>query len=542
MKKSLTQLPQWQALKFHHESMRYHSLNNLFADNINRRQQFRLSAAGLYLDYSKSHVNSKTMYLLADLAKACEVPQKIQALLQGKIVNESEKNPALHTALRNLSGCPIYVNNQNVMPCIQDTLGRMKTIVEQVQTCQYLGYSGKPIKEVVNVGVGGSHWGPLLIYQALKTDKSSIRCHFITNLDKAAFLNVTRDLNPETTLFIITSKSFTTPETITNFHHVKTWLSEKISPALFPHHLIAVTAEIEKAKALGFSDKNIFSLWPWVGGRYSIWSSVGLSAAMAIGWQRFYEFLAGAEVMDQHFREADLLNNMPVVLALLSTWYSNFFNFQNHAIIPYSQNLSVLPDYLQQLHMESLGKHCQQDGRLVDYSTGTVIFGGVGTDSQHSFHQFFFQGATPVSIDFILPLKNSESEDYQFSLIANCIAQTNALMQGYPRQQVYDDLITQKIDANRIKSLVPHKIIPGNRPSNTLILEKLTSRHLGALLALYEHKVFIQSVIWNINAFDQWSVERGKKLSGELLANLESHQATNTSETSLIQWISEMNH
>jgi glucose-6-phosphate isomerase len=522
--KSLTQCPEWLVLQAQQQKMASVKLHDLFAQDPDRAQRFNISAAGLYLDYSKNHVDQDTINLLIQLAHVRQLPQQINALFNGEIVNQSEKMPALHTALRHMQSSPVFVQGQNVIPVIHASWDKMKNLTARIQQDQYLGYSGKPIRDIVNVGVGGSHWAPTLLYHALKSDVvSTLRCHFIANLDEAAFLNVVRYLNPETTLFIITSKSFSTAETMQNYYRAKRWLLSAASKeTLFKDQLIAVTENIEKAHELGFADENIFPLWSWVGGRFSIWSAVGLAAAIVIGWDKFYEFLSGADAMDQHFQQADLSQNMPVLLALLSIWYNNFFDWHSHAIIPYSQCLAYLPGYLQQLHMESLGKRCQQDGRAVDYATGTIIFGDVGTDSQHSFHQFFFQGTARVPIDFILPLSNPYNHRYQLRMVANCLGQSKTLMQGYESTQIYQDLQAQGLNSQMIEVLVPHKIIPENSPTNTILMNELTPRHLGALLALYEHKVYVQSVIWNINAFDQWGVERGKKLSQDLLASLEN--------------------
>lgn len=530
---SIKECPQWQELQAHQKKISAISLNDLFLQDSQRAERFNVAVSGLYLDYSKNHIDQQAVDLLIQLAQSCHLPEKISALFNGGIVNQSEQKPALHTALRNLSESPIYVEGENVMPLIHSVWDKMKTVIAQVRQEKYLGYSGKPIRDVVNIGVGGSHWGPLLLYNTFITDVTKIRCHFISNLDEAAFLNVMRYLNPETTLFVVSSKSFTTEETMENFQRAKRWLiSAASSEHAMKHQLLAVTANIEKARELGFMDKHIFALWPWVGGRYSVWSAVGLSAAIAIGWDRFYEFLSGAYAMDQHFQQAELCENMPVLLALLSIWYNNFFGTDSFAIIPYSQCLASLPGYLQQLHMESLGKSCQQNGAPVDYSTGVICFGDAGTDSQHSFHQLFFQGTSRVRIDFILPLKNPYNNRYQLQMIANCIGQSKVLMQGYHEEQIHQDLIKKGLNAKAIESLIPHKIILGNIPTNTIIMNDLKPQQLGALLALYEHKTFVQSVIWNIDAFDQGGVERGKYLAKDLLSDLKSKRINPTWDAS----------
>lgn len=516
MMEPLTQCASWLALHEQKKKMAATSLNALFAHDADRATRFNLSVANLYLDYSKNHIDAETQNLLVQLAQERNVSQQINALFNGEIVNQSEKMPSLHTALRDV---------KNPMPTVKSVWNKMKLLIQQIQQGKYLGYSGKPIRDVVNIGVGGSHWGPLLLYTAFKAYASRVRCHFISNLDEEAFLSVVRYLNPETTLFIATSKSFATEEMLENFKRAKRWLISAASQEnLIKNQLLAVTAEAEKARALGFSDEQIFLTLSYMGGRYSVWSAVGLSAAIALGWDCFYEFLSGAYAMDQHFRQAELSKNMPVLLALLSIWYINFFDIGSQGIIPYSQCLSPLPGYLQQLHMESLGKSHQQDGRPVDYPTEVVTFGDAGTDSQHSFHQLFLQGTAKVHIDFILPCKNPKSNHYQWRMMANCLGQSKTFMQGYTAEQIHRDLQTQGLDEKTIAFLTPHKVIPGNVATNTILMDQLTPASLGALLALYEHKVFVQSVIWNIDAFDQGGVDRGKKLARALLRSLETRQ------------------
>lgn len=518
----LTQTQQWQALQQHYQAMMHVHMRNLFLENPKRCERFYLEAAGLCLDYSKNRITTDTMELLFSLATSREVASQIEALFTGNFVNFTENHPALHTALRNLSGKPIYVNKANVMLKIAATWDKMATFINTIYADNYKGFSGKPIRDIVNIGIGGSDLGPLMAYHALEPyARKKLRFHFISNQDEFHILETLKKMNPSTTLFIVTSKSFTSKETIDNANIAKQWLMSAVGDEeLVKKHFVAVTAQPNKACEYGILPEAIFPLWEWVGGRYSIWSAVGLSVAIAIGMDNFKDFLAGAYAMDQHFRSAEFPRNMPVILALLTIWYNNFFCTQSRAIIPYSQQLLYFPDYLKQLHMESQGKTIQRDGKPVDYATGCIVWGGVGSNSQHSFHQLFLQGNQLAPIDFILPLKNYCSNCYQYELIANCLSQSETLMRGYNLQEVLQDLREQNIDEKEANFLAKHKTIMGNYPSNTILLEKITPYTLGALLALYEHKVYVQSLIWNINAFDQWGVERGKKMAKTILQDL----------------------
>ncbi len=467
-----------------------------FATDPKRGEKFSLEVSGLYLDFSKNIFTEETLSLLVGLAEQRLLSEKIEGLFNGVPLNTSEDLPALHVALRDI---------ESPTNAIRSVWQRLQLLASQLQAGVYAGYSGKPIRDVVNIGVGGSHLGPLMTGYALKPYANSLlHFHFISNQDQTAGLETLQNLNPETTLVIITSKSFTTKETMDNADRAKRWLlSAAYDELAIRPQLIAVTADVGRACAYGIREDNIFPMWEWVGGRFSIWSAVGVSLILSIGWDHFYEFLRGAHSMDCHYRQADLSQNMPVILALLSLWYVNFFNAQTHAIIPYSQRLLHLPEYLKQLHMESQGKCVQNDGAAIDYATGPVVWGGIGTDSQHSFHQLFLQGTVQVPIDFILPLKNHPNDSCQLAQMANCLGQSETLLLGYYEERA------------------PHKIIRGNNPSNTLLMDALTPYQLGALLALYEHKVFTQCALWNINPFDQWGVERGKKCSSEILLGLQ---------------------
>ncbi|WP_423062524.1 glucose-6-phosphate isomerase [Candidiatus Paracoxiella cheracis] len=531
----LTQTSQWHALQTHYRNIANAHMRDLFLADPRRGEEFFLEAAGLYLDYSKNRITTETMQRLIELANVMRVAPQIESLFKGDLVNCTEKTAALHTALRNLGDKPVLVNGRDVMLDIHASWDQMKTWSDLIRSGHYKGFSGKAIQDVVNIGVGGSDLGPLMVYQALMPYvQNNIRCHFISNQDEFHIRETLKRLNPETTLFIITSKSFGTKETLDNANRAKQWLLDVVGDETrIKPHFLAITAKAERAINFGLLPDHIFPLWEWVGGRYSIWSSVGLSLAIAIGMERFQEFLAGAYAMDQHFRHTELSQNMPVILALLTIWYSNFFHAQSRAIIPYSQQLLYLPDYLKQLHMESQGKSIQRDGDPVDYATGVIIWGGIGSNSQHSFHQLFLQGNQLAPIDFILPLKNYSTNRCQYDLIANCLSQSETLMHGYDLEQVMNDLHHQGIRQEEANMLAPHKIISGNYPSNTILMECITPYNLGALLALYEHKIYVQSLIWNINAFDQWGVERGKTIARKILKNLEQSLLTNEPDNSM---------
>ena len=508
----LTDTIEWNALKQHHRDVAGLRMSDLFLNDATRSHQFSLEVAGLCLDYSKNRITSQTMKLLSDLAKKCNVVAQVELLFSGKEVNATENRAALHTALRHLGDTPVYVKADDVMPKIKSTWVKMEKWIDRIRSGHYRGYSGKPFRDIVNIGVGGSDLGPVMLYQALKPyTKEPLRCHMISNQDEFHINEVLAPLNPETTLFIVVSKSFATKETMDNAEIAKRWLySEAQDQEIIKNHLVAVTEKVDDALSYGIRAEFIFPVWSWVGGRYSIWSAVGLSVALAVGMAHFNDFLSGAYAMDRHFQQAEYLHNMPVILALLTVWYNNFFHAQSRAIIPYSQQLLYLPDYLKQLHMESQGKTTQRDGRRVDYATGPIIWGGIGSNSQHSFHQLLLQGNQLSPIDFILPAKNYRGDALQYKLIASCLSQSETLMRGYHEEQVIQDLHEQGLDPAAVSQLAPHKSIEGNYPSNTLLMEKITPYTMGALLALYEHKVYVQSLIWNINAFDQWGVERGK--------------------------------
>jgi glucose-6-phosphate isomerase len=497
MNTSLTNLPEWQALQQHQQIIAPLHMRDLFHHDAERFTKFSLSAASIFLDYSKNRITNETLLLLNNLATRCQLEKQIHDLFNGASVNHSENRPALHTALRDRTIPSIRVDGKNIMPDIRATQAKMVAFTEQV-------HNTKTITDIVSIGIGGSQLGTVLVTEALAHYANpDLRLHFISNIDGTAISKILKQLNPATTLFIVASKSFSTIEVLTNAHTAKQWfLQHSSTEKTFSKHFIAITAQPQKAQAFGISAENIFPFWDWVGGRYSVWSAIGLPIMLSIGAEKFFELLDGAHAMDQHFCSASFSHNMPVILGLLDIWYNNFFGASARAILPYDQTLQSLPTYLQQLHMESLGKRVTQTGDPLHITTGQIIFGYVGTDAQHSFCQLLHQGTLFIPTDFIAVINHHHPlNNHHAILLANAFGQSQALMLG-------KDFST------------PHKALPGNQASNTILLDELTPYSLGALLALYEHRTFVQSVIWNINAFDQWGVEIGKELANVILPAL----------------------
>lgn len=548
--KNPTKTTTWLALQTHWQSLSKQHLRDLFAEDDKRFQHFSLHAAGIFLDYSKNHLNAETLKLLFKLAQEQDLTAKIEALFTGQPINASENRAVLHTALRAPADQPMWVNGADVSIDIANTLEKMQHISTAINNGDWRGYSNKIFTDVVNIGIGGSDQGPAMAVSALAPfSTSNLRFHFVANVDGAEIRSILAQVNAETTLFIVSSKSFTTKETLCNAKTAEQWLNNSIANTAenitfaecFQKHFIAITADAERAEAFGFSSPQILQLWDWVGGRYSVWSAVGLPIMLAIGIENFKHFLAGAHTMDQHFRTAEFHQNMPVILALLGIWYINFFNVQSHAILPYDSLLKLFIPYLQQAEMESNGKDVQCDGTAVDYSTAPIIWGGVGCNGQHAFHQLLHQGTQLITADFLMPIIPHHSLNNHHSLLlANCFSQTQALMQGKTYAQAYGELLANGMDDMAAKQLAPHKVIPGNRPSNTLLFKQLTPATLGALVALYEHKIFVQGVLWNINSFDQWGVELGKQLSERILIDLTTSlpsSAHDASTTGLINYM-----
>ncbi|MCL9802798.1 glucose-6-phosphate isomerase [Pseudomonas sp. rhizo66] len=511
----VTALPAWQALKDHRQAMQDFSMREAFNADPQRFNQFTLSSCGLFLDYSKNLINAQTRNLLVGLANEVDLKGAIKALFEGEIVNTSEGRPALHTALRRPVGDKLSVNGVNVMPEVHKVLNQITDLVGRIHDGLWRGYTEKPITDVVNIGIGGSFLGPELVSEALLSyAQKGVRCHYLANIDGSEFHELTQKLRAETTLFIVSSKSFNTLETLKNAQAARAWyLAQGGSEAELYRHFIAVSSNNAAAVAFGIREENIFPMWDWVGGRYSLWSAIGLPIALAIGMSNFKELLSGAYTMDQHFQTAPFEQNMPVLLALLGVWYGNFWGAQSHAILPYDHYLRNITKHLQQLDMESNGKSVRQDGTAVSTDTGPVIWGGVGCNGQHAYHQLLHQGTQLIPADFIVPIVsfNPVSDHHQW-LYANCLSQSQALMLGKTLPEAEQELRDKGISEEQVHQLAPHKVIPGNRPSNTLVVERISPRRLGALVAMYEHKVFVQSVVWGINAFDQWGVELGKEL------------------------------
>jgi glucose-6-phosphate isomerase len=524
---SLTQLDIWKSLQSHYQDIKDQHMRDWFAADLNRFERFNVTAAGLTLDYSKNRINDDSMNLLMQLAKVRNLPQQINAMFNGEAINRSEKRPALHTALRNFSDRAIVVDGQDIMPEVRDTVRRMEEFCWKIRRNQWRGYSNKPFTDVVSIGIGGSFLGPKLASGALKPYwDSRLNIHYLANIDGSHITEILKRLDPSTTLFIIQSKSFGTQETLKNATACRQWfLDNGGEESDLPKHFTAVSSNVEKAKAFGIDEENIFPMWDWVGGRYSLWSAIGLPLALAIGIDNFRDLLRGAFEMDEHFRTAPLEQNMPVIMALLGVWYVNFFGVNSHAILPYDHYLRTLPAHLQQLDMESNGKSITLDGNPVDYNTGPIIWGGVGTNGQHAFHQLLHQGTHFSPADFIMPMcSHNPIDNFHAMLVSNCLSQSQALLQGKSEEEAVEELVASGMSKAEAIVLAPQKVIPGNRPSNTLYFPKAKPQTVGALIALYEHKVAAQGMIWGVNSFDQWGVELGKQLGNKVLEALESQK------------------
>jgi glucose-6-phosphate isomerase len=520
---TLTESPAWLALREHAARMARGSIAELFGADGQRPQRFAAEAAGLVLDYSKQHADARTLELLLALARQQDVSGWIGRLFAGEAINMTERRAAFHLALRAPRDVALRADGVEVTAAVHRVLDRMYAFAEQVRSGAWRGHTGQAIRDVVNIGIGGSDLGPRMVCRALHSQADGPRLHFVANVDGAQLSAVLHGLDPATTLFIITSKTFTTQETMANARAARAWLVAALGEPAVSRHCVAVSTNGAEVTRFGIDAANVFEFWDWVGGRYSLWSAVGLSIVVAIGPARFRELLAGAHAMDQHFRQAPLQRNLPVLLGLLALWNSNFLGPHSGAptqvIAPYAQDLEYFVSWLQQLEMESNGKSVDRQGHAVDYATTPALWGDVGTNGQHAFFQLLHQGPAAHAVDFILPLRAAHPlKDQQDMLVANCLAQSAALMLGKNAQQVRAELQGRGMQGEALEAAVPHRVFAGNRPSNTLLLPQLDARHLGALLALYEHRTFVQSVVWNINAFDQWGVELGKQLAQSVLA------------------------
>ncbi|MDY6815505.1 MAG: glucose-6-phosphate isomerase [Pseudomonadota bacterium] len=527
----LTSKPEWQALNERRDKLRSVTMRELFAQDPDRASRYFIEGAGLALDFSKNLLTDEALTELMALARSCRLEERRNKLLSGDKVNVTENRPALHTALRHPGNEPILVEGVDVVAEVQQTLDRMEAFVNDILDASRTGFRGRAFTDVVSIGIGGSYLGPKLVGESLQPFwQGSIRCHYVANIDGTDICETLRQVNPETTLFLIQSKSFRTRETLENSKVARQWfLDNGGDEAAIARHFMAVTANVPAAGDFGIDADNVFPMWDWVGGRYSLWSAIGLPVALTIGMDNFRALLAGAHAMDRHFREAPLEHNLPVVMGLLSVWYNNFWGAGTHAILPYDHYLRSLPDHLQQLDMESNGKSVTETGQPVDYQTGPVLWGGVGSNGQHAYHQLIHQGTRLIPADFIIPLKtHNPVATHHADLFANCLSQSRAMMAGKTLAEARAELAAEGLDEKAVEALAPHKVIPGNKPSNTLIMEKVAPATVGALIALYEHRTFVQGVIWDVDSFDQWGVELGKQLGQSILPKLLSQDAIST--------------
>jgi glucose-6-phosphate isomerase len=521
---TLTSSPAWKSLQTHFESTKDLQMRDLFAQDPNRFIRFSLRFGDILLDYSKNRITPETMDLLRQLAAQANLSGWIQKMFTGEKINFTEDRAVLHIALRNRSNRPILVDGKDVMPEVNKVLAHMKKFCETVRSGEWKGFTGKRITDVVNIGIGGSDLGPVMVTEALKPYANpNLHVHFVSNVDGTHIAETLKKLEPETTLFIVASKTFTTQETITNANSAKDWLLKAASnnPTSVAKHFVALSTNAAEVSRFGINTDNMFEFWDWVGGRYSLWSAIGLSIALSIGFENFESLLAGAHEMDEHFRTADFERNLPVTLALLGIWYNNFHGAQTHVILPYDQYMHRFAAYFQQGDMESNGKYITREGEKVDYSTGPVIWGEPGTNGQHAFYQLIHQGTKLIPADFLAPIETQNPlGQHHLILLSNFFAQTEALMKGKTHAEVVAELVKSGVKGDALERIAPHKVFEGNRPTNSIMFEKLTPRTLGSLIALYEHKIFVQGIIWNINSFDQWGVELGKQLAKVILPEL----------------------
>ena len=523
----------WKALNDHFANNDF-ELRTLFQYNENRFKDFSLETESFLFDYSKNLADSRTIELLLDLAKETELKSAIKSMFAGDKINETEGRAVLHTALRDFSGKEILVDGENIKPGIKKVLDHMKAFSESIISGSHKGFTGKEITDVVNVGIGGSDLGPVMVCSALKHFKTRLNVHFVSNVDGNHMAEVVKDLDPETTLFIIASKTFTTQETMTNAKSAKDWfLKSGATEADVAKHFVALSTNIQSVKAFGIAEENIFEFWDWVGGRYSLWSAIGLSIVLSVGYENFEQLLRGAHDTDVHFQTAELENNVPVLMGLLGIWYRNFFAAGTYAILPYSQYLDRFAAYLQQGDMESNGKSVDRNGEFVEYETGPIIWGEPGTNGQHAFYQLIHQGTELIPADFIAYAKSvNEVGEHQDILLANYFAQTEALAFGKTEDEVFTELKSSGKSEEETEFLLPYKVFAGNTPTNSFLFKELTPFTLGQLIALYEHKIFVQGAIWNIFSFDQFGVELGKVLAGKILPELENEGKVETHDSS----------
>jgi glucose-6-phosphate isomerase len=525
----------WGALKDHYQQIEKQHMRDLFADDEKRFERFSLTHNDILLDYSKNRITPETMDLLINLARESGLQDWIEKMFCGEKINHTEGRAVLHTALRNRSEKPVMLDGEDVMPEVRAEWQRVKALAEAVRTRQWRGTTGQPITDVINLGIGGSSLGPEMVTSALRPyGIHDMNFHFVSNVDENHITDTLKTLKPETSLFVISSKTFTTQETMLNAETARKWFLRRTDDEKgISKHFVAVTSNQQAAKDFGIEEDNIFLMWDWVGGRYSLWSSIGLPIMISIGAEHFEDLLEGAYGMDRHFREQPLEKNMPVIMALLGIWYNNFFDSQAHAVLPYDQHLHRLPAYLQQADMESNGKYVDRQGHEVSQSTGPIIFGEIGIAAQHAFYQLLHQGTKFIPADFLAPIKDYHTiKRHHRVLMSNVFAQTEALMKGKNNQEARAELEASGMTGDALEKLLPYKVFPGNKPTNTILFDILDPKTLGALIALYEHKIFVQGVLWDINSFDQWGVELGKQLAKSIQAELETPEPIKTHDSS----------
>lgn len=533
---NLTDLTEWHALQAQSHAIASQHLRQLFENDPQRVAHFSISACDLLLDYSRNLITPTILSSLCNLAKARGLKEAMLEQFTGRSINNTENRPALHSALRDFSNEPLFVNNKDIKQEVHTTLAQMQHFVTQIHQQKWVGVTGKPIKHIVNIGIGGSYTGPKMAVHALKAFAvTDLKFHFLASVDRSQLDDLWSEINPEQTLFILSSKSFTTIETLTNAKTAMQWMRARFGDEVIAKHFVAVTAKSELAHEFGIPDVNIFPIWEWVGGRYSIWSAIGLPLMLLVGVKGFNNFLNGAFAMDQHFLHTDFQHNLPVILGLLGVWYTNFFNANAHAIIPYSHRLRYLIPYLQQADMESNGKSIDRLGNAPAYNTGPVIFGEEGVIGQHAYHQLLHQGKHFIPADFILVGSEEQDEHYQV-LIASALSQAQALMQGKTWTEAKTELLAKQIPEPFATKLAHHQVIPGNKPCNILVMKQLNPKTLGTLIALYEHKIFVQGIIWGINSFDQWGVELGKQLLPGIMRYLQDN-VSDAALTQVIQYL-----
>ncbi len=532
---AITRTQAWQTLRTHQGAIESQHMRDWFDADPQRFEKYSIAFNDILFDYSKNLITEQTMALLLDLARLAEVPRWTESMFNGDRINVTEDRAVLHVALRNRSNRPILVDGEDVMPQVNAVLAKMRHFSEQVRSGRWQGHTGKAITDVVNIGIGGSDLGPVMVTEALKPyAQAGLNVHFVSNVDGTHIVETLKPLNPETTLFIVASKTFTTQETLTNARTARVWLLDTLDDKqAVARHFVALSTNTKAVAAFGIDTHNMFEFWDWVGGRYSLWSAIGLSIAVYIGMDNFEELLTGAHEMDEHFRHTPAEQNIPVIMALLGVWYNNFFESDSYAIFPYDQYLHRFPAYLQQGDMESNGKHVTRGGKSVEWATGPIIWGEPGTNGQHAFFQLVHQGNKLIPADFLASIESQNPIDgHHAILLSNFFAQTEALMRGRTAAEARAELEAAGMQAEALEQLLPHKVFEGDRPTNSILYQKLTPRTLGSLIAMYEHKIFVQGIIWDINSFDQWGVELGKQLAQAIQPELVDDGAVSSHDTS----------